>query len=152
MRRLLCLAAAGSLLFALSGTAAAAVLHSGEPYPDGRAAGEPAADSRVFTLSIVKGESSLMMVSPLSRARHVMLRCDPVSGTHPRGGEACRELAAAGGDPAALTPAGGRACTAEYDPVTVLAVGTWDDKTHRYERTFTNPCATHAATGSVFAF
>ncbi|MBG0832162.1 hypothetical protein HS041_31130 [Planomonospora sp. ID67723] len=150
MRRLLYLAAAGCAVLVLSGTAAAASLGSDGPYPAGWVAEE--AGSRTFTLGIVKGETSLLMVPPLALSRHVVLRCNPVSGSHPRGAEACRELEAAGGDPAALTPAADRACTMEYDPVTVLAVGDWDGKAHRFERTFSNPCSMHAATGAVFAF
>jgi hypothetical protein len=91
-------------------------------------------------------------LTPLSAIRHALLRCDPLSGTHPKGEEACEELTTAGGDPANLVPNEDQACTADYDPVTVLAVGNWDGLSHRFERVFANPCAMAAATGSVFAF
>ena len=74
------------------------------------------------------------------------LTCRPPGGTHPHKRKACRQLEAVAGDIAAIPPADG-ACTAEYAPVTVLAVGTWDGWPYRYEKRFDNRCVANLRTG-----
>ncbi|MEV0419471.1 SSI family serine proteinase inhibitor [Streptosporangium canum] len=174
MRRLLCLVASG--LFLLSGTAAAApppplplggsgpsVAEPGPPWsyrdwlsPDESAPGlpvpvrpiarRPAVGAKTFTLSIARGER------PSPVAGRALLVCDPPQGTHPVAGEACEALNRVGGDPARLRPPPDLMCTMQYDPVTVTATGTWNNRYIRYERTFGNPCSLRGTTGPVFSF
>ncbi len=63
---------------------------------------------------------------------------------------ACTTLERVGGDPAQLTRPDGTACTMEYNPVHVKAMGIWDGKRHDYDRTFSNGCELAASTGPVF--
>lgn len=84
--------------------------------------------------------------------RTVTLRCDPPGGSHPRARDACRALAAAGGDLTKLAHARDVACVAVYDPVAVRARGTWRGRPMTYDATFSNRCTMTAATGAVFAF
>ncbi|WP_240197795.1 SSI family serine proteinase inhibitor [Nonomuraea lactucae] len=76
-----------------------------------------------------------------------MLSCAPRS-TKP----ACVALAKAGGDPARLAGPSDMACTMEYNPVHVKAMGVWDGRRHDYDRTFSNGCEMAASTGPVFQF
>ena len=82
--------------------------------------------------------------------RRSTLICDPPAGTHPRAREACAALAAVGGDFSALHVDGG-ACTMQYDPVTVTAIGLWRGQPVRYRHTFGNGCVLRTETGPVFA-
>jgi hypothetical protein len=80
-----------------------------------------------------------------------LLSCNPTGGTHPKAADACRDLTLAQGDFAKLNPAGRRAaCTMEYDPFHVKAVGTWRGKPVTHEATYANPCVLAAATASVY--
>lgn len=85
--------------------------------------------------------------------RAVTLSCAPTpSGTHPAPDEACADLKAVGGDPAALRPADGVLCTKEYDPVVVTVEGVWRGKRLAYERSFANPCEKNAYGPALFSF
>ncbi|GAA2630733.1 SSI family serine proteinase inhibitor [Streptomyces axinellae] len=84
--------------------------------------------------------------------RGVTLECEPAPhGRHPRAGEACAALDRAGGNPESL-PGGRGRCTKEYDPVTVSARGTHGGRPVSWQKTFSNACTLHAATGPVFDF
>ncbi|NJP34043.1 SSI family serine proteinase inhibitor [Micromonospora thermarum] len=83
--------------------------------------------------------------------RAAALRCEPVGGTHPYAASACQDLAAADGDLASLSGNPGF-CTLEYAPVTVRAVGFWQDRPVSYTETFGNRCELLRETGSLFAF
>lgn len=63
---------------------------------------------------------------------------------------ACTALERVGGDPSRLSRAAGTACTMEYNPVHVKAMGIWDGKRHDYDQTFSNGCELSASTGPVF--
>ncbi|MGN9779623.1 SSI family serine proteinase inhibitor [Micromonospora sp. H33] len=83
--------------------------------------------------------------------RAAALRCEPAGGTHPYAASACQDLAAVDGDPTALSGNPGF-CTLEYAPVTVRAVGLWQDRPVSYTETFSNRCELLRETGSLFAF
>lgn len=97
-----------------------------------------------LTLSVAKGEEASPAVSRAS------LRCQPAGGSHPRARPACVELAKVNGDFAELDVVKDRACTMQYDPVTVAAKGFWRGTPVAYKRTFGNACAMSNATGPVF--
>jgi hypothetical protein len=93
------------------------------------AAATPAAAGPGGTLGI--------MITPLpggmpSTPRFATLSCDPAGGTHPRAAQACEQLAAAGGDIAAVPPYPGMGCLPVWEPVTVTARGTWRGKAVDY--------------------
>ncbi|GII79325.1 hypothetical protein Sru01_43070 [Sphaerisporangium rufum] len=102
--------------------------------------------ARVFILSRHRG------TRPFPADRVVTLRCMPVGGTHPRAAAACRTLATVRGNVASLNVSPSANCTRIYDPVTVTAVGIWDGRQYRLQRTFGNPCMLRAYTGVVFQF
>ncbi|MEV0589448.1 SSI family serine proteinase inhibitor [Nonomuraea sp. NPDC050310] len=77
------------------------------------------------------------------------LNCFPTSGTHPRPHHSCRLLDQAQGNFAKLTP-DNRPCVLIYDPVTVVAQGTWDGEPTAFTRTYGNQCAANGASGGVF--
>ncbi|GII02626.1 SSI family serine proteinase inhibitor [Planobispora takensis] len=163
MRRLFALLTAGPVLLAgtalLSGTASAALLSDATARADrpgswasAMGTSRPEAQMRAFTLAVAEGATRLSPMTSMSSMKQAVLRCHPDGGTHPRAASACGELERVGGDPSALDPASVMSCTMEYDPVTVLAVGTWDGQAFRYEETFGNLCSMYSETGNVFAF
>ncbi|MEV6168837.1 SSI family serine proteinase inhibitor [Streptomyces sp. NPDC051954] len=77
-----------------------------------------------------------------------LLLCNPPRG-HARAAEACAELTAAGGDIGGI-PQKDAFCTMIYAPVTATARGEWNGRPVQYTKTFSNPCAMAASTGSVF--
>jgi hypothetical protein len=79
----------------------------------------------------------------------VTLTCKPVGGTHKSAAEACAVLTAAGGDPAAITPAD-LMCTMEYAPVKVKVTGRFNGKAVKYKETFSNSCRTEVEGGALF--
>ncbi|WP_440073002.1 SSI family serine proteinase inhibitor [Streptosporangium sp. OZ121] len=112
-----------------------------EPFPGAR----PPRSARALVLSLARGDK------PVPVAGHALLLCDRPGGNHPDAVRACEALAEVRGDPARLRPRTGVACTLQYDPVTVTAVGIWNNRFIRFERTYGSPCALRAATGTVFA-
>ncbi|NRQ37469.1 serine protease [Nonomuraea sp. NN258] len=83
--------------------------------------------------------------------RHSTLLCRSLRH-HPVPSAACATLERVGGNPALLTRRPNVACTMEYAPVTVTAVGYWDGSAYRYRQTFANRCELFATTGSLFQF
>jgi hypothetical protein len=81
--------------------------------------------------------------------RTATLTCAPIGGTHTSAAAACAVLAAANGDPAAITPADVM-CTMEYAPVKVKVAGRWNGKAVKYSETFSNNCRTNAEGGALF--
>ena len=81
--------------------------------------------------------------------RSATLTCNPAGGTHKDAAAACAVLAAARGNPAAITPADVM-CTLEYAPVQVTMVGRYNRKPVRFKRTYSNPCRLRAAAGPLF--
>ncbi|MFC7302895.1 SSI family serine proteinase inhibitor [Streptomyces monticola] len=77
------------------------------------------------------------------------LHCPFLKGGHPDASKACRELRKAGGDINKI-PHKDVACPMIYKPVTAAAYGMWDDHRKVYAKQFSNACAMHAETGSVF--
>ncbi|MCU7730113.1 subtilase-type protease inhibitor [Actinoplanes sp. KI2] len=83
--------------------------------------------------------------------RLATLECDPDGGSYAAAGSACDDLRLVDGDIAALTDDGG-ICTRVYQPVTAIAVGTWEGNPVAYRETFSNRCVLLHATGDVFDF
>ncbi|MDF8266235.1 SSI family serine proteinase inhibitor [Luteipulveratus flavus] len=81
------------------------------------------------------------------------LRCDPPAGRHHRPAEACAELAAVDGNPAALNVSVPwiRCNPQAQEPTTVRMTGYWGSTVVDYRRTFANPCMVMTTTGSVFS-
>ncbi|MFH8410028.1 SSI family serine proteinase inhibitor [Streptomyces sp. NPDC018019] len=77
------------------------------------------------------------------------LRCFPVGGSHPDPAGACLKLAIADGDYARVAREP-RACPKIYQPVTVVAHGTWRGKTTFYKKTYPNQCIANAESGDIF--
>ncbi|GAA4210260.1 hypothetical protein GCM10022252_77850 [Streptosporangium oxazolinicum] len=112
-----------------------------DPFPRAR----PPRSAKALVLSLARGDK------PLPVASHALLLCDRPGDTHPDAVHACEALAEVRGDPARLRPKAGVACTLQYDPVTVTAIGIWNNRFIRFERTYGSPCSLRAATGPVFA-
>lgn len=90
---------------------------------------------------------------PTGSYQLTLLRCDPPGGTHPRAGEACADLALAGGDFDRLPgDPETHICTLEYRPVIASARGVWRSRGVRWSHTFGDSCALRAGTGPVFDF
>ncbi|MFE2261137.1 SSI family serine proteinase inhibitor [Streptomyces griseosporeus] len=94
-------------------------------------------------LTVTRGDT------PAGDTRGTLLLCAPPRG-HARAAQACAELAAAGGDIAAL-PLKDVYCPMVYAPVTVRAQGEWGGRPVTYTETFANGCVMAARTGAVFA-
>ncbi|MGC5011156.1 SSI family serine proteinase inhibitor [Streptosporangium sp. DT93] len=168
MRRLLCLAVAGLFHLPVAASAAAPppwspgpdrpgprVVSPLPPYSGGSVQARPAPSrplpgdrpsrsAKALVLSVAQGEK------PLPSTGHALLLCDRPGSTHPDAVGACEALAGVRGDPARLRPLSGVACTMQYDPVTVSAMGIWNGRFIRFEQTFGSACSLRAATGPVF--
>lgn len=132
----------------LTATAVLAPL-AGSAHAAPEAAGTGLYAPSALVLTVGHGESALT-VTP---ERAVTLSCGPtVSGTHPAPAAACAELGLAGGDPSALAVESDRACTRQYDPVTVTLDGVWQGKRISYERTFSNECVKDSYDSVLFSF
>ncbi|WP_093802046.1 SSI family serine proteinase inhibitor [Streptomyces sp. Wb2n-11] len=84
--------------------------------------------------------------------RGVLLKCPPgFPGPHPDAVGACAALDKADGDLDRL-PGNPRACTKQYEPVTVSAKGSWRGRSAAWQKTYPNACVLDAATGPVFRF
>jgi len=92
-----------------------------------------------------------LTVSRIGRKRTIRLGCAPLYGMHPEGTQACSLLLRAQGDPARIRLPW-RACPQYYDPIVVSATGTWNGRSIRYQRTFSNQCELRTATGPIFSF
>ncbi|WP_328672105.1 SSI family serine proteinase inhibitor [Streptomyces sp. NBC_00328] len=79
----------------------------------------------------------------------VLLLCDPPRG-HAHAAQACRQLAAAGGDIGRIRSRAGAMCPMLYAPVTASAHGAWDGRRVDYTHAFSNSCVMGAETGAVF--
>ncbi|GAA2621352.1 hypothetical protein GCM10010399_60500 [Dactylosporangium fulvum] len=97
-----------------------------------------------LVLTVAKGESGR------PSQRRAVLTCSPAGGTHKQARNACAELVKVGGDFTKLRVNGG-ACTMQYDPVTVTAVGRWKGRKIDYRQTFGNGCTLSMNTGPVFS-
>ena len=94
----------------------------------------------------------LLTIDPATAGpRATVLICGPAGGLHPDPATACRLVARVDGDLAALDVAPGP-CTLEHAPLTVRAVGRWQDRPVSYTRTFDNRCALRRGTGALFDF
>lgn len=103
-----------------------------------------------LVLTVGKGEDAAN--STVQRA--VLLRCRPTAGgDHPAAKAACKQLAVAGGDFAALPGSDpGRICPEIWDPVVVTADGVWEGQRVSYAHTYPNSCYMEGDAGPVFAF
>jgi Subtilisin inhibitor-like len=90
--------------------------------------------------------------TPFPADRTVTLRCTPAGGTHPMAHSACRTLILVGGEPTRLNLSPSTFCRRIFDPVTITAIGSWDGRRIRAQRTFSNSCTLRAATGPVYDF
>lgn len=104
-----------------------------------------AAKPTKLVLTVAKGEST----KPVQR--RASLTCRPAGGTHKLARDACSALAKVGGDFGRLQQGAGVACTMQYDPVTVTAVGRWKGKRIDYKKTYGNACSLSTTTGAVFS-
>lgn len=109
--------------------------------PVAAAAQAPRATPAVLVLSVT---------GPDRPMRSGVLHCGPHGGTHNRPAEACSALEQVNGDPAALNMDPERACTMQYDPISVTVRGTWKGRAVDYRETFANPCVLVVTTGPVF--
>jgi hypothetical protein len=91
-------------------------------------------------------------LTPFPADRTATLRCAPPGGGHPLAPHSCLALIPVGGNPTLLNLSPGILCRRNFDPVTVTAVGSWDGRRIRAQRTYSNPCMLRAATGPVYAF
>ncbi|GAB3874275.1 subtilase-type protease inhibitor [Dactylosporangium cerinum] len=98
-----------------------------------------------LVLTVAKGEST----KPVQR--RASLTCRPAGGSHKMARDACSALAKVGGDFGRLQQGAGVACTMQYDPVTVTAVGRWKGKRVDYKKTYGNACSLSTTTGPVFS-
>jgi hypothetical protein len=98
-----------------------------------------------LVLTVAKGEST----KPVQR--RASLTCRPDGGSHKLARDACSALAKVGGDFGRLQQGAGVACTMQYDPVTVTAVGRWKGKRVDYKKTYGNACSLSTTTGPVFS-
>ncbi|WP_329124478.1 SSI family serine proteinase inhibitor [Streptomyces sp. NBC_01465] len=122
--------AAGALLLSGSGVAQA---QEARAYP-----------GNWMYVAVMQGEEALGNVSG------TLVRCPQGGGGHPHGKQACKELAAVGGDITRMKPRTGVMCPMIYQPVTAMAYGVWNGHRKVYSMTFSNPCVLKNATGSVF--
>ncbi|WP_354638952.1 SSI family serine proteinase inhibitor [Kitasatospora camelliae] len=84
--------------------------------------------------------------------REIALVCPAADGSaHPHAEAACEELAAADGDPGRMATRE-VLCTMMHRPVTARAEGSWLGRPVSWRHGYTNACAMHAATGTVFDF
>ncbi|MCI2423571.1 subtilase-type protease inhibitor [Saccharopolyspora sp. K220] len=79
-----------------------------------------------------------------------VLQCHPAGGTHKHAAEACALLEEANGNLNVVDANPTRACTMEYNPIKVTAVGRWNGSEVRFEQEFPNPCTLTSKTGVVF--
>ncbi|MFI5718570.1 SSI family serine proteinase inhibitor [Nocardia sp. NPDC051750] len=106
---------------------------------------------------VVDSPVSVLTLAAVARSgkpefRTTTLLCAPKqAGTHPEPADACAELAAAGGDFAALG-AEQAACPMIYEPVSLVAVGLWDSRPVTYQHDFSNWCVLANAAEHVYKF
>ncbi|MFC5060120.1 SSI family serine proteinase inhibitor [Saccharothrix xinjiangensis] len=97
-------------------------------------------------------ESNFMLSSTRDGTLQIVnLVCEPNGGLHPRADETCSILSEVDGDVAGLVPGDG-ACTLEYAPVRVKAIGKWRGEKRTFEAEFPNACVMRSHTGPVFDF
>ncbi|MGB3437968.1 MAG: SSI family serine proteinase inhibitor [Actinophytocola sp.] len=111
------------------------------------------ASANTDTSASARTSLTLAVQGPGKVIEIVKLKCDPAGGTHPNAWSACAELRMARGNFNRLAnqqePV---ACTMEYLPVVAKAIGRWHGKRVAWTHRFSNPCALHAATATVFLF
>lgn len=76
----------------------------------------------------------------------------PDGGTHPDSGDVCDSLRDVDGYFERLGPDGNYACTMEYAPVKVEAIGYWGERRVDYSEVFSNRCFAAVGTDVVFQF
>ncbi|WP_327675561.1 SSI family serine proteinase inhibitor [Kitasatospora sp. NBC_00458] len=148
-------AAAAAVLLSAGLTAAAATATptaaatpaSTATEPGTEAAAEPAAEAATsLRLTVTPG------ATPAGTSRAAALECPPGSATtHPDPVTACRLVDSVDGDLTRLDVDPG-VCTAEYDPYTVTASGTYRGRPLSFRHTYGNRCSLARTTGAVFAF
>ncbi|WP_425581771.1 SSI family serine proteinase inhibitor [Streptosporangium vulgare] len=119
----------------------------GEPAPDASDVSVRDLSARALVLTIVRGPT----ISPPTQV--AVLQCSPlVGGTHPKAREACVALAPKDGDVGKFTPPARTFCPWLYEPVTISAVGVWDDRFSLSSQTFGNSCLLSSSLGAVAGF
>jgi hypothetical protein len=96
-----------------------------------------------------------IMITPLpggtpSAPRVATLICEPNGGTHPRADEACKDIAEAKGDIAAVPPYPRVGCLPVWQPVTITVRGTWGDKVIDYSAQQGSVSCASISHGSIF--
>ncbi|MEV4648305.1 SSI family serine proteinase inhibitor [Saccharopolyspora sp. NPDC049357] len=112
--------------------------------PVGAYAGPDDSSQSTFTLTVTENQ----------KPRHVILKCDPTGGDHPRAAAACKELQAVDGhfQDLDVRSSSTKSCTKERRSVSASADGVWEDRQVSYQFSTVNLCQLHRSTGSVFAF
>lgn len=99
-----------------------------------------------------EGRFKLVLKPESGPAVTATLRCRPHGGSHPRVDAACADLDAASGRIGDI-PSESGACTKEFAPVAVFAVGVWDGGPRSYKHHYSNRCeAVKQTGGAVFGF
>jgi hypothetical protein len=88
--------------------------------------------------------------SPPGKTISATLTCDPIGGTHSHAAQACKDIAAAKGDIAAIPPQPMMGCLAVWQPVSITVRGTWSDKTIDFSGTDSNASCARISHGYVF--
>ncbi|MER6997539.1 subtilase-type protease inhibitor [Streptomyces sp. NPDC000410] len=136
-------AAAATAALVLTTVAAAGVAHARPAQPTGLHA--PSA----MVLTVGKGEAAA--TSTVERA--VTLSCIPTpGGSHPAPAAACGELDAVNGEFGRLSVKPTKACTRQWDPVTVTASGVWQGKRVDWSATYGNACEMQASMPEVSVY
>jgi hypothetical protein len=84
------------------------------------------------------------------RSHRVVLACQPDAGTHPDPRQACGSLRKVDGYFERLEPPEPYACTREFAPARVEAIGYWGDRRVNYSEVFSNRCIAAGETDNVF--
>ncbi|MEV6906505.1 SSI family serine proteinase inhibitor [Amycolatopsis sp. NPDC051071] len=98
-------------------------------------------------------ESTFLLTSHETSGRVgiVSLSCQPTGGSHPKSDSACENLSKVDGNFDRLRGEP-RACTLEYAPVDVSAVGKWRGEPVTYRTSYPNRCVADTESAGVFTF
>lgn len=93
-----------------------------------------------YSLRIVKPDGELLARKSLT--------CRPAGGSHPNPEKACSQLAEVDGEIAKIEPIN-TPCPKIFDPVVLIAEGTWKGRDRGFKQEYGNKCEAVAATGGV---
>ncbi len=93
-----------------------------------------------YELRIVKPDGEVLGSATLT--------CSPAGGSHPNAEKACAQLTDAEGDVEKIPPED-RICPRIFDPVVMVAEGTWKGTPRSFKREFPNKCEGIGGTGGI---